>query len=88
MKIGRRLVFGKITLNGRVVQTLISRVSLVNLVLAVAMVVVGPLYSSHDLCPNGAADWLFVAGICLLVTNGQFEKLTLNVFILVTAGFI
>ena len=32
----------------------------------------------RDKCPNGAAYWLYVAGICLLVSNCKFVKLILE----------
>ena len=37
------------------------------------------MFNSRDPCPNGAAYWLYVAGICLLVSNCKFIKLTLNI---------
>ena len=46
------------------------------------------LYSrDDDLCPNGAAYWLFVAGICLIVSNGQFEKITLNIVFILHSNY-
>ena len=43
--------------------------SIVQVILGVVMVVIGSNYTEDNLCPNGAARWFLIAGICLLVSN-------------------
>ena len=43
--------------------------SIVQVILGGVMVVIGSNYTEDNLCPNGAAWWLLIAGICLLASN-------------------
>ena len=43
--------------------------SIVKVILGGVMVDFGSNYTEDNLCPNGAARWFLIAGICLLVSN-------------------
>ena len=46
-----------------------TSISIVKVILGGVMVVIGSNYTEDNLCPNGAARWFLIAGICLLVSN-------------------
>ena len=45
------------------------RYSILQIILAIAMISIGAYYNDEEVCPNHAAWWLFIAGLILLVLN-------------------